>query len=272
MERFPNTVYPAEWPGFPGETEARQQARADFRVVDESFEGPVLPADAMAINEALRAEESVVLKEAAESPIYDYEVEMQKPVPPLERVGWRQRIMRAMGKANETVREVSLSALVAAQAKAEEFYGDEEAGTKRKKATGAVAGALALGGIAYMEYKGVNGTNATTQEAHRVHRNIGETVLSGPAFPALKPHHQEYARQFNEVNQAQPVRQATEIVVKPGDNTWDIAKEQARANGVPNPSNTRIYRDDVRLLKLNHKSLANAVIYAGEKLKLLKRW
>jgi hypothetical protein len=105
MESITGTVYPAEWPGFPGENSARRQARADLRVVEEGH-SEVLPADALAINEVLKTEEAAAFNEADQSPIYDYEIEMQRPLPALDkspntkRVNWRKRARQLMTKAN----------------------------------------------------------------------------------------------------------------------------------------------------------------------------
>jgi hypothetical protein len=268
------TVFPLEWPGFPGETDARQQAQADLRLVDDRFNAPVLPADALAVNEALRTEQTAAFEEADASGIYNYEIEMQRPVLPLEevpeRVSWRQRAKSLMGKAGETMRDASIAALSTAQAKAEQFYGDEEAGSTRKKITTAVLGTLALGGLSYLEYKGVSGGGAAgqAQQVHQAaHHEAGETLLSTSVFPTLKPHHMEQAQQ------AGKVLEPTRITVHAGDNPYTITEAQLHAHGVAHPTDAQVLADDKRFLKLNHISWPNAwKIHVGDRLKSLKHW
>ena len=163
-----------------------------------------------------------------------------------------------MGKASDTLRDASISALVTAQAKSEQFYGDEKSGNKRKSITGIVIGALALGGVAYVEYKGLSGSGTAVRESHQsIHHQVGDTVAS-TATP--KPSHAEHAKW---------------VTVKDGQNPYTITETEAKlkAQGVANPSDTRVTIDDKRLLKLNHIKWREAWnLHVGTKLKLLKRW
>lgn len=247
MEILTETVYPAEWPGFPGESGARQQARADLRIADESLD--VLPADALAINEVLKNEEDTAFRQADRSPIYDYEIEIQRPVPPIERVsekaGWRQRAKQAMARASETIKETSISALAAGQAKIEDSRND------RAKIIGKVAGAVALAGVAYFEYKGLGGGSTAVRELSQTHHNAGET---------LARNHEH-------------VRHLAQLVLRKDDNPWTETEAQLHAHGVAHPSKARIAADDARLMKLNHISPLQALkLHVGTKLNQLKKW
>ncbi|HET7060374.1 MAG TPA: hypothetical protein VFH99_03635 [Candidatus Saccharimonadales bacterium] len=271
MRDTAETVYAAEWPGFPGETTARHQARGDLRTVDESF-NKFLPADALVRNEALKAEQTTAFKETDESPIYDYEIEIQRPVPALEevyeRVSWRQRAKQAMGKAGDALKEVSVSAIAMAQAKAEGFYGDEEKGSKRKKVTEAVAGMLVLGATTYLGSKGLVSSGSSPM------RTV-ETVVQAKATAAT---HVFDFRALHHVANVAPehherVRQITETTLHHGDNTWTVAENQLHAHGVAHPSDLRTAIDDQRLMKLNHISkLQTLKLQVGDRLKLLKVW
>ncbi len=266
------TVHPARWPNFPGETDGRNLAIADIEALDEVFQAPRDP-DWTAITNVFKAEESAAFKEADKSPIYDYEIEIQRTVPSLEepiveKEGWRERAKRVMGKASDALREVSASTLATAQAKTEQFYGDKELGTKRKKITGAVAGALVLGATTYLSSKGLvfSGGSSPMRAVERAveakvttANHFGFTAFQHVAHAA--PHHHEH------------VRQATEVTLHSGSNPWHVTEAQLHAHGVAHPSDARIAADDARLLKLNHISPLQAMkMHVGDKLKLLKVW
>jgi hypothetical protein len=241
------TIYAAEWPGFPGETEGRRLALADIEALDEAFHAPTDP-DWLAISKVFKKEETAMFKEADESPIYDYEIETQRPVAPLEdtkieKISWRQRTKQIMGQAAELVKETSVSAAATLQAKTEQT-------ARRKKVASRVLGAVVLGGLAYMEYKGLSGSTAV-REVHQAHHNIGETAAS----------HQEH------------IRHIAKVALHAGDNPWTVTEHQLHAHGVAHPSEARIAADDQRLMKLNHiNSLQALKLHVGDKLKLLKVW
>lgn len=241
------TIYAAEWPGFPGETEGRHLALADIEALDEAFHAPTDP-DWMAISEVFKNEEAAMFKEADKSPIYDYEIETQRPVAPLEdnrveKVSWRQRTKQIMGQAAELVKETSVSVAATLQAKTEQV-------AKRKNVASKVLGAVVLGGLAYMEYKGLSG-NTAVQEVHQAHRNVGETAAS---------HHEH-------------IRHIAKVALHSGDNPWTVTETQLHTHGVAHPSEARVVADDQRLMKLNHiNSLQALKLHIGYKLKLLKVW
>ncbi|HVX48448.1 MAG TPA: hypothetical protein VHA05_03795 [Candidatus Saccharimonadales bacterium] len=239
METFKETVYPAEWPGFPGETDGREQARADLRVVDESFREPAKP-DWLTMTAAFKAEEARAFKEADESPIYDYEIEMQRPVQPLaktaERVSWRQRAKRFMDKAGEALRDASITAFTTAQVKTEElkdYYGDAEFGKRRRRITGAVAGLLAVTTAAYLESKGVSSgsSHGHAAEAVSLKPRIDTASLNQAPNPAAASHHV--------------------VTLHSGQNPWTISEQHLREQGIPHPSTAQISAYDQRMASAN---------------------
>lgn len=233
MENLRDTVYPADWSGFPGETGARQQARDDLRLVDESYDH-VLPADALAVNEVLRAEQAAAFEEADKSRIYNYEIEMQRPVPSIkrvaERVGWRQRAKRLMGKASEALREASITAVATAQAKVEQaqnYFSAKENNVRRRGVIGAVAGTLLVGAM----------VGAPSEPNH----NKTETVRMAEA--------QSLAPNFNTPKVAENTRHV--ITVHSGENPWTISEQHLHDQGIANPTATQIANYDKKLARAN---------------------
>lgn len=222
------TIYAAEWPGFPGETAARDQARCDIEALDGTFGEPVMP-DWLTMTEVYKINETDV------------------PVPAYEKAGWRERAKRIMGRAGEAVREAAISTMAMVQAKTEAvgtYYSDTEQGSRRRRIAGAVAGAVVLGGLMYMEYKGVGGS-AAVRHVQKVHA----------------PEHIRHARHV------------AEVALHTGDNPWTVTEDQLHAHGVAHPSEPRVAADDLRLIRLNHISqLQSLTLQVGQKLKLLKVW
>lgn len=241
------TVYPAEWPAFPGETEARRAAQADLRVVDDNFCQPPSP-DWLTMTDIFREEETAAFEEADASGIYDYEIETQRPLPRLEaahkQASLRQRVKDIMGQASGMAREASISTMATLQAKTESVR------NKRGKIAAVAIGALVLGGLSYMEYKGIS-ASAPVREVGQAHHNAGETLS----------HHHEH------------IHRIARLALHSGDNPWTVTENQLHAHGVAHPSEARIAADDARLLKLNHISTLQAMkLHVGDKLKLLKVW
>lgn len=237
MERLAETVYPAEWPGFPNEIEEH-----------ERFKEFVLPVDALAVNEALKNEEATAFEQADRSPIYDYEVEIQRPITPPkskpEKLGLRERAKRIMSQAAEAVRETSASAIATTQATIEGTRG------RRGKIAGSVAGAVVLAGAVYLEYKGL-GSSTAVKEVGQAHHNASETLS----------HNHEH------------VRHLAKVALHKGENPWTVTVDQLHAHGVVHPSKARIAADDARLMKLNHLTPLKALkLHVGHTLNLLKKW
>jgi hypothetical protein len=226
-------VEDAAWPGFPGEAEVQRRAAAGVydQERDDAFAGR---PDWSEITEMYQDAERGMPR------FYNYEEEILKPIEDGSRQGLLGRARQAMGRAADTLRDASVSALVTAQTTTErtvQFFGDEERGARRQVG-GTVLGALAVGTLAYLEVKGIS---------------------VGQALPAPKPHHHEHAREV--------------VRLHNGENPWSVTRDQLKAHGVEHPSPARVAADDSRLIKLNHIGLKQSLkLHVGDKLKLLKRW
>lgn len=239
MENLRDTVYPVEWPGFPGESDARNQARADLRVVEQLSEIPSGP-DWPTLTAIYKREEAEAFAAADKSPIYDYEIEAQRPVQPFarvnERVSWRQRAKHLMSKASEAVRDASIATFTVAQVKSEElkeYYADEQAGKKRRRVSAVIAGALAAGTTIYLATKGVSSGSSHSRAVHEA--------------ASVKPHVNASRHIHHAVAEASP----STVTEHDGQNPWTISEQHLRDEGIAHPSNGQIATYDQRMARAN---------------------
>lgn len=259
-------VYEAEWPGFGNEPvsphgkiiridlhrENHQRPQPDWPVLTKIFE-----------------------TEEAKHQIFDYEEEIKKPLPVLERPNWRQRAKQMLGKANEMIHDVSVMTLVVAQTKAEnvrEYYADREAGSRRKKISGAIAGVLAVGAATYFGTKGLMPTGASHQHAAEAVSNHVPRHASLAAFPGDTSPTDAGARHMAHVTQGAHQTGAT-VTVHEGENPWTISEHHLMATGSthPDPAQIEAYDRDMAHVNSNvytYGSDSSRHIPVGTELKL----